>query len=238
MANQVARPYPTWIHMRLEALFNNSPRFENSFYGPINAVLHCILPPAQFFMIKPQAILLPNHPAVSSTYLPPGASQHPDASRSSSRIAKVSVKAVQDDGSSGWTSHEKKASVSSVDSFGDLVLPRRKGGWMDGILIPDFIAVKATGEMSEDIILVIAEIKLKNSDLTSSINQVESYLDRLQTKNYSDKFVAYLCMGPTSYVWTTSVKGNICVQSMLSGTVRTGGMEFCNYMLPVRKQHW
>lgn len=224
--------------MRLTAMFNNPPRFENSFYGPINAVLYCIFPPTQFFMIKPQAVLLPNHPAVSSTYLPPGASQHPDASRSSSRIATISVKAVQEAGPSGWISHEKKVSVSSVDSFGDLVLPRSDGGWIEGILIPDFIAAKSSGEINEDIILVIAEIKLKNCDLPSSINQVESYLDRLQTKNYSDKFVAFLCVGPASYVWTTSVRGNIRVQTMLPETVRTGGMDFCNHMLPARMQHW
>ena len=91
-----------------------------------------------------------------------GVAEHPDASRSSFRIAnlKASVK-------SGWTSHEKKASVS-VDSFGDYDLPRIDGasGWIQKISIIDFVAVKATN----DIILVIAEIKLQHAELTSSIH--------------------------------------------------------------------
>lgn len=72
-----------------------------------------------------------------------GVAEHPDASRSSFRIAdlKASVK-------SGWTSHEKKASVSSVDSFGDCDLPQidDTSGWVQKISISVFVAVKATND--------------------------------------------------------------------------------------------
>ena len=92
-----------------------------------------------------------------------GVAEHPDASRSSFRIANLKALVK-----SGWTSHEKKVSVSSVDSFGDYVLPRIDdvSGWIQKISISDFVAVKT----ANDIILVIAEIKLQHGELTSSIH--------------------------------------------------------------------
>lgn len=236
MANQAAQlPYPSWLNLRLEAMFRNPPRFDNPYYGPINGILNSIFPPAQSFLVKPQAILLPNQPIVSSSDLPPGTSQHPDASRSSSRIAEAAAIAAQGDGLSGPTSHDKKVSISSIDSLGDNILPRREGGWMDDVFIPDFLVVKATEDMSKDIPLVLVEIKLNRAEMTS-INQVKAYLNSLQ--NYSTKFVALLCMGPDTFVWTTSEEGNNLVQTMLPQSVRTGGVDFCNYMLPARTQHW
>ena len=240
MANQAPQvPYPSWLQTRLKSMFHNPPRFENSYYGPINAILNCAFPATQYFLVKPQAVLLPNEPIVSSLYLPPDTIRHPDASRSSLRIAKAAAKAAQYVGSSGSTSHwhDKNSSISSIDSLGDVTLPRSKGGWLEGVFIPDFLVVKAT-ENDKDIALVLVEVKLNDTDPPTSINQVVQYINRLQTKNYSTKFVAFLCIGPDSYVWTTSGQGNNCVQTMLHKSVRTGGVDFCNYMIPVRRQHW
>ena len=249
----MADPYPLWLKVRLETMFDYPPRFENSFYGPIDGILNTIFPVIQKFLVKPQAILIPSLPTVSSIYLPPGTDPHPDASRSSSRIAKTAAtKAGQWAGSTSkaahWqgpgaasTSHSKKSSVSSIssiDSLGDNVLPRSEGGWIEGLLIPDFLVVKATESKTRDLALVLVEVKLYNTDEPTSINQVEVYLTCLQTKNYSDKFVAFLCMGPRSCVWKTSGQGNNLMQNMLPDYVTTGSMEFCNLMLPARLQHW
>ena len=187
-------------------------------------------------MVKPQAILVPNQPTVSSTHLPPGTSKHPDASRSSFRIAKA-AKGAQG-AASGSSSHKKNLSVSSVDSLGDNILPRSKGGWIEGIFIPDFLVVKATEGRTSDVALVLVEVKLNGNEEPTSVNQVEIYLNCLQTKNYSDKFVAFLCMGPYTRVWTTSGQGNNLMQRMLPGYVATGSVEFCNFMEPVQQQNW
>lgn len=186
-------------------------------------------------MVKPQAILLPNYPITSSIYPPPGTNPHPDASRSSSRIAEATAKAAQ----FGSTSHNRTGSSASTDSFGDNTLPRNDGA-IKRVLIPDFIVVKANQVRNNDVALVLVEVKLDGSDLATSINQVKVYLDRLQTKNYADKFVAFLCMGPFTYVWTTSGQGNNRMQTMLplSQRVRTGSADFCQFMVPVRMEYW
>lgn len=221
-------------------MFNISPRFENSYYGPINAIpgLNYAFPATQYFLVKPQAVLLPNLPIVSSSYLPPGTSQHPDASRSSSRIAKAAAKAAQGAVLLGLTSHEKNVSITSIDSLGDHILSWIEGGWLEGIFIPDFLVVKATKSKNKDIALVLVEVKLNDIELSTALEQVRHYINRLQTKNYSDKFVAFLCSGPVTYVWTTSGQGINLVQTMLPNSVTTGSVRFCNYMNPVRMQHW
>ena len=234
-------PYSPWLKVRLESMFYNPPRFENSYYGPINGILNCIFPPTRNFLVKPQAILVPNHPTVSSSYLPPGiTNQHPDTSRFSSRIAKTAANLAKAQGAaSGSTSHRSKTSISSIDSLGDNILPRSEGGWIDGIFIPDFLVVKATeGTRNNDVALVLVEVKLNMVASHTSINQVEAYLNCLQTKNYSSKFVAFLSMGSHTRVWTTSGQGNNLVQRMSPGYVTTGSVEFCNLMEPVQTQHW
>ena len=226
-----------WVKHRLETMFNASPRFENSYYGPINSILHSIFPSVKKFLVKPQAVLLPNEPIVSSIYLPPGTTkQHPDTSCSSSRIAMTAAKAFQGDGSK---SHSSKASISSIDSLGDNILPRSMGGWIDGLFIPDFLVVKATEEKTKDVALVIVEVKLNRTGMSTSINQVKQYLNCLQTKHYSSEFVAFLCMGADTMVWTTSGdKPPNLMQTMLPGYVRTGGLDFCRFMLPAQRKHW
>ena len=228
-------PYPYWLKVRLESMFTNTPlRFENSFYGPINGILSHIFPCEMQFLVKPQTVLLPNHPITSSIYLPPDMKRHPDASRSSSRIAEVTANA-------GSKSHNKKDSISSIDSLGDRVLPRSKGGWVANIFIPDFMVVKTTGTevMGNDVALVLVEVMLNDSHSASSVRQVEDYLECLQTKNYANKFVAFLCMGEISYVWITSGKGNNRRQTMFppSQSVRTGSRDFCSHLFRVREDY-
>jgi hypothetical protein len=150
-------PYPTWLHTRLSNMFNNPPRYENSYYGPLNSILNCIFPPGRSFMVKPQAILRPAQPTVSSPHLPPGSTPHPLASRSSSRIPDAAAGAATNAAAS---SHNKQASISSLDSLGDKTLSRSEGGWEEALFKPDFLVVKASAQMTNDIALALVEAKL------------------------------------------------------------------------------
>lgn len=229
-------PYPLWLHERLQNTFLSEPRYENSYYGPIDGILNAIFPIGRGFMVKPQAIIRPSLPSESSIYLPPDLKPHPQSSRSSARIpdaaAKVAAKAH------GVSSHANKSSIASIDSFGDQTLARSEGGWEDALLKPDFLVVKATASVDADVVLALVEVKLGNADVATSMNQVESYLDALQTKNYADNFVAFLSMGSCTFVWRTTGQGNNRVQTMVPQPITTGDGLFCDLLHLLRQQFW
>ncbi|GBE87554.1 hypothetical protein SCP_1102310 [Sparassis crispa] len=195
-------------------MWQHPPRYENSYYGPIDGILNCIFPPSQRFLVKPQAILRPSRPVVSSTHLPPGAPQHPDVSRSSRRLATVPpVRRPPHDA----PSHSPN---SSVDSTGDPMLSRASGGWEEDLFKPDFIVVKGTAALDRDVILALVEVKVNAQE------------------EYTDEFVAYLCMGQVTRVWETRVQGNNRSQVMSSRHIVTGDMPFCNLLHPLRQNYW
>lgn len=214
-------------------MFANPPRYENSFYGPIDGILNCIFPVDRGFLVKPQAILRPSFPRTSSIYLPLDSQPHPEASRSSSRVAMITAEQ-----SSVKTARSSIESARSVDSAGDLTLSRKDGGWESSLLIPDFLVVKATEVTSADIILALVESKLNDEDEATSINQVQDYFDALQTKNYSDNFVAFLTLGHKTRVWSTQGQGNGRVQVQHQDYITTGDMPFCNLLQPLRRGYW
>jgi hypothetical protein len=213
--------------------FANPPRYENSYYGPINGILTSIFPPEQEFFVKPQPILRQSLPSESSIYLPPGSPPHPQASRSSSRIAGIA------DRQPGLPTHRHSGSVDSqkpFDSHGDSVLSRNEGGW-DTILIPDFLVVKGSEDVAGDKILALVEVKRDSEEIPTAMQQVYDYLDAMQSKNYVDEFVALLVLGQTTHVWTT-VPGNRREQILQNRSVETGSLQFCNLFLPLRHQYW
>ena len=195
------------------------------------AILNSIFPSEHQFLVKPQAVIRPSVPIVSSIYLPPGSLLHPNASRSSSRIASIPYQPT----------HGHNVSISSqisTDSTGDFTLDRDDGGWEEALLIPDFLVVKGTESMDRDMILVVVEVKLDDSEEDTSINQVIGYIEAIQSKNYADEFVALLVMAQKTLVWRTEKQGSHRRQVLQSYSIETGAMAFCNHMLPLRQRYW
>ncbi|KAL6305970.1 hypothetical protein BKA93DRAFT_190163 [Sparassis latifolia] len=232
MAATNAAPYPPWIRQRLGKMWQKTPRYENSYYGPIDGILNCIFPPSRQFLVKPQGILRPSHTVVSSTQLPPGAPRHPDASRSSLRLAAAPPAQRPAHDSPSHTPN------TSVDSTGDPMLPRAWGGWEQDLLKPDFIVVKGTVELDRDVILAVVEVKLNTQEENTGIRQVRLYLEAIQTKHYANNFVAFLCMGKFTRVWETRAQGNDRTHVMVDEHIITGDMPFCNLLHPLRQNYW
>ena len=94
-------------------------------------------------------------------YLPPGSTPHPDASRSSPCIPNVAARAAAKAG----TSHSNQTSISSLDSLRDKTLAWNASGWEDSLLKPNFLVVKASVNMRDDIALALVEHQ-ENQDFT------------------------------------------------------------------------
>jgi hypothetical protein len=229
----MATPYPEWTRQRLVNTFANPPRYENSYYGPINGILNSIFPVHQRFLVKPQAVLRPTLPVESSIYLPPDTPVHPQATRSSARVSAIAVQPQT------HRHHSSVDSQISVDSTGDAALSRSAGGWEDSILIPDFVVVKATESTHADVILALVEVKLNDAGEETAINQVESYLNVIRSKHHAEEFVAFLSMGPRTVVWRTVRYGQHDLRQVRQHqNVITGSLPFCNHLLPLRQNYW
>ena len=214
-------------------MWADPPRYENSYYGPIDGILNNIFPSTRRFLVKPQAVIRPPLPHVSSIYLPPGSQPHPHASRSSTRIAALSQPAMP-----AHTYNFSHQSRTSTDSTGDAALPRDAGGWESSLLKPDFLVVKASESTNQDIILALVEVKLSDEYELTHIAQVEEYLNAIQSKPYANQFIAILVMGEKTVVWTTVGQGNDRRQIKLPEYCHTGGLPFCNFMRPLREAYW
>lgn len=227
-------PYPVWIWNRLKKHGNKPPRYENSYYGPINAVFSHLFPPIHGFLVKPQAIIRPHLDEVASTTLSPDEKPHPEATRRSERIDSF----VKTNAVTQGHGHSHKSSVNSVDSWGDNVLARADMGWEANLDKPDFMLAKVTGDdIESDKALALIEIKTTTKDKITGMNRVNEYLDDLQTKDYADEFVAFLIMGEVTMVWKTVGTGNTRRQVRQPGLIETGGPVFCDLLSPLYNRY-
>lgn len=74
------------------------------------------------------------------------------------------------------------------------MLPQGQPGW-ENYLVPDFLVVKGSEELGKDKVLVLVEVKRRRESTQSAIEQVDNYLEALQSKGYAKEFVAFLVLG-------------------------------------------
>jgi hypothetical protein len=58
---------PTWLHQRFQAMYDNPPHYEASYYGPITMLLTTYFPAHHEFLVKPQPRLRRSPSVANST---------------------------------------------------------------------------------------------------------------------------------------------------------------------------
>ncbi|TDL22951.1 hypothetical protein BD410DRAFT_803004 [Rickenella mellea] len=177
--------------LRLRLLERKPPRYENSYYGPLNGLLSFTL--GSKFVVKPQAVLRPNIPKESSTHLPAGVQRQPGTSRVSTRIAAFGPGTPATP-----TGHSPQ---SSVDSIGGSVLSRKEGGAEIDLRFPDLMTVLPTADGKSDVIQNVMEVKLNDYNFEKYKKQLFEYMDIIDGKLKSRNFTAFLVAGPITYWW-------------------------------------
>ena len=81
----------------------------------------------------------------------------------------------------GYEYHVGEVARRSFDSYNDAVQPRGQGD-EKGVKIPDFIVVKGSATLSNDVPLLVVEIKRDDSDDQTATHQVINYMTALSLK--------------------------------------------------------
>ncbi|KAG6907225.1 hypothetical protein DXG01_009842 [Tephrocybe rancida] len=134
---------------------------EPSLYGPVNAVLTTCFPVADMFLVKPQAII---RAATFMDWEPEDDSPNlpTDVLIDDPRLSLDSYHAI----------------VASRDSSSVGAMPKK----------PDFVVAKATESQTEDIPLLIVEIKKDATELHNgqALNQILAYFEHMAAKHRQD----------------------------------------------------
>ena len=96
----------------------------------------------------------------------------------------------------------EKAERLSFDSYNELVQPRGQGlGGEHNVKIPDFIVVKGSPGLSNDIPLLIVEVKRDDSDDGVARVQIINYMAEFRRKFGNMKFKGVLVQGSKVYIF-------------------------------------
>lgn len=74
----------------------------------------------------------------------------------------------------------------SIDSYGGQVVARAVGGRELGLLEPDFIVVRASEKTSDDIMVLIIEVKRNNVSIQKATEQITDYMEAFAAKIRQD----------------------------------------------------
>jgi len=123
----------------------------------------------------------------------------------------------------------------SFDSYNQPVQPRGQGDEAD-VKIPDFIVVKGSATLSDDVPLLVVEVKRDDSDDTVARMQITEYMGAFSEKFGNVKFKAALVQGSKVllYEWPTTAP---FIPILKKTTVVTDDT-FLKWVRKVTKDHW
>ena len=102
----------------------------------------------------------------------------------------------------GYKYDIEEAERMSFDSYNELVQPRgKKLGDERGVKIPDFIVVKGSARLSNDIPLLVVEVKRDDSDDDTAKEQMNNYMTAFGKKFDNKKFKGALIQGSKVYLF-------------------------------------
>ncbi|KAF8878671.1 hypothetical protein CPB84DRAFT_326479 [Gymnopilus junonius] len=124
---------------------------------------------------------------------------------------------------------------TSVDSFGDEVLPEKTlyGRSIEAqLLIPDYIVAEFTSNLTNDTIVCLVEIKTSPDpeELPVYEKQVKGYQASMKTKRQSPIATTLLCTGGETSVWKRR-PGPAKEWAKQAGAIETCGRPFWNILM-------
>ncbi|KAF8073673.1 hypothetical protein FPV67DRAFT_1478887 [Lyophyllum atratum] len=227
----LSRHIPSWLINRLQNVIHGGVHFESSLYGPYNTYLTALFPMERRFMVKPQGLLrsefdggiASDKGSIASEDFKDLMKDKEDFTHTiSTWIAGTTAggKAVEQRGSgrtvAGNLPGTRQAQAGtlavagghrdqhvgdiSLDSIGGLVVSLQK---KDQYGIPDFLVVKATETLVDDIVIAIIEIKAQDDQVTTreAGAQMTFYMEMAATKNRDPRLKGYVLMPRTIHVW-------------------------------------
>jgi hypothetical protein len=118
----------------------------------------------------------------------------------------------------------------SFDSYNTPVQPRGRGqGDEADVKIPDFIVVKGSETMSDDIPLLIVEVKRDDSDDAVARLQLFEYMEAFSEKIGNVKFKAALVQGSKVSIYTNALRHNMLITRTYRCSSMNGALPLLSY---------
>ncbi|KAL0959485.1 hypothetical protein HGRIS_011195 [Hohenbuehelia grisea] len=180
--------YPT----RIREICTNPPRYEHSYYGPIDKILNTIFSGARF-LVKPQALLRREEETASAIRLKTSVAEIDEYdngevdSLDDSERRKQQQQQGEGEEDEGEEEEEEETTLdedddfnladTSFDSCGTPVVRTLRAS-----SIPDFVVCSFAGLIGSDVVRIVIEIKPDDLNILAAVSQLNDYLEQAESR--------------------------------------------------------
>ncbi|KAL0957286.1 hypothetical protein HGRIS_001100 [Hohenbuehelia grisea] len=180
------------IRTRIREICTNPPRYEHSYYGPIDKILNTIFSGARF-LVKPQALLRREEETASAIRLKTSVAEideYDDGevdSLDDSERRKQQQQQGEGEEDEGEEEEEEETTLdedddfnladTSFDSCGTPVVRTLRAS-----SIPDFVVCSFAGPIGSDVVRIVIEIKPDDLDILAAVSQLNDYLEQAESR--------------------------------------------------------